>query len=81
LRIGIEDNADQPPADQRISDELMEQIRKRVAELTVNVQVAPELAQRTIRRALEELVAQGQVQFEGERRWRRYSLVDKGQSP
>jgi len=42
---------------------------------------APELAQRTIRRALEELVAQGQVRFEGEKRWRRYSLVDKGQSP
>jgi len=41
---------------------------------------APELAQRTIRRALEELAAQGQVRFEGEKRWRRYWLADKGQS-
>jgi len=42
LRIGIEEGADQPPVDQRISQELMELIRRRVAELTVNVQVAPE---------------------------------------
>ena len=41
---------------------------------------APELTQLTIRRALESLVAQGQVMFEGERRWRRYSLVDKDQN-
>jgi ATP-dependent DNA helicase RecG len=41
---------------------------------------APELAQRTIRRALEELVEQGQVRFEGDKRWRRYWLINKGQS-
>ena len=43
LRIGIEDGEDAPPADQRGSVALLEQIRKRVLELTVNVQVAPEI--------------------------------------
>lgn len=41
---------------------------------------APELSQRTIRRALEELVEQGQVRFESDKRWRRYWLIAKGQS-
>lgn len=45
----------------------------------VNRRVAPELAQRTVRRALEDLAGSGQVRFEGERRWRRYWLTDKGQ--
>ncbi|MFZ1325379.1 MAG: ATP-binding protein [Candidatus Contendobacter sp.] len=43
LRIGIEDGEEQPPADQKIPPSLLEHMRKRVAELTVNVQVAPEL--------------------------------------
>jgi ATP-dependent DNA helicase RecG len=47
----------------------------------IHRRTAPELAQRTIRRALEELVTQGQIRFEGERRWRRYLLTDKGQNP
>jgi ATP-dependent DNA helicase RecG len=42
LRIGIEDGEEYPPAGQRVAVELMDQIRKRIAELTVNVQVAPE---------------------------------------
>lgn len=46
----------------------------------VQRRTAPELAQRTIRRALEELVDQGQVRFEGDKRWRRYWLIDKGHS-
>lgn len=46
----------------------------------VHRRVAPELALRTIRRALEELLEQQVVRFEGDRRWRRYWLTDKGQS-
>nr|WP_297353900.1 ATP-binding protein [uncultured Caldimonas sp.] len=44
----------------------------------VHRRAAPELALRTIRRALEELAATGQVRFEGDRRWRRYWLTPKG---
>lgn len=43
LLVGIEDDADVPPADQRIEPMLLDRIRKRVGELTVNVQVVPEL--------------------------------------
>src|SRR4051812_26497107 len=43
LLIGIEDDADTPPATQRVDSLLLERIRKRVGELTVNVQVVPEL--------------------------------------
>jgi ATP-dependent DNA helicase RecG len=43
LLIGIEDDADAPPATQRIEPALLDRIRKRVGELTVNVQVVPEL--------------------------------------
>ncbi len=43
LRIGIEDGEDLPPAGQTVPIGVLEQIRKRVGELTVNVQVAPEL--------------------------------------
>lgn len=45
----------------------------------VHRRTAPELAQRTIRRALEELIAQEKVRHEGDRRWRRYWLTAKGQ--
>jgi len=41
---------------------------------------APELVQKTIRRALEELVGLGQVRFEGEKRWRRYWLSGNGRN-
>lgn len=43
LWIGIEDADELPPPGQRIAPELLDQLRKRIAEKTVNVQVAPEL--------------------------------------
>ena len=43
LLIGVEDEATEPPLDQRIDRALLDQIRKRVGELTVNVDVVPEL--------------------------------------
>ncbi len=43
LWIGIEDGQEHPPADQTINPLLLEQIRKRVGELTVNVEVATDL--------------------------------------
>ena len=43
LLIGIEDDTEAPPADQRVEPALLDRIRKRIGELTVNVQVAPEL--------------------------------------
>lgn len=43
LLIGIEDADDLPPPEQLIAPELVDQIRRRVSEKTVNVQVAPEL--------------------------------------
>jgi ATP-dependent DNA helicase RecG len=43
LLIGIEDDAEAPPAAQRVEPALLDHIRKRVGELTVNVQVVPEL--------------------------------------
>ena len=45
----------------------------------VQQRVAPELDQRTIRRALEELHATGVVRYQGERRWRRYWYEPNGQ--
>lgn len=44
LRIGIEDGESVPPAGQRVPLELLDRLRKRLGELTVNVQVAPSLA-------------------------------------
>jgi len=41
--IGIEDGQAAPPEQQTIPAELLEQLRKRVAELTVNVQALPSL--------------------------------------
>lgn len=43
LFIGVEDGEHAPPATQRIEPNLLDRIRKRVGELTVNVQVLPEL--------------------------------------
>lgn len=45
LLIGIEDKAKLPSAGQRIKPELLDTIRKRVAELTVNVVVLPSIVQ------------------------------------
>jgi len=41
LLLGIEDDEDAPPATQQIDPALLDRIRKRVGELTVNVQVVP----------------------------------------
>ena len=43
LLIGVEDDAEAPPADQRVDSMLLDRIRKRIGELTVNVQAVPEL--------------------------------------
>ena len=43
LQIGIEDEVELPPADQRILPELLDTIRKRIAELTVNVVLLPSI--------------------------------------
>ena len=43
LLIGIEDDAAEPPAGQRVPAGLIDRIRKRVGELTVNVDVAAEV--------------------------------------
>jgi ATP-dependent DNA helicase RecG len=43
LLIGIEDDAEAPPAHQRVDPALADRIRKRVGELTVNVHVAAEV--------------------------------------
>lgn len=37
--------------------------------------VGIEISAKTIKRALDDLIGQGQVRFEGDRRWRRYSLA------
>ncbi len=41
----------------------------------IHGRVGPEIPERTLRRALEELLAEGLVAAEGERRWRRYSAT------
>lgn len=43
LRIGIEDGANEPPAGQHVPVELIEKVRSRIGELTVNVAVAVQL--------------------------------------
>lgn len=43
LLIGIEDDDDQPPAQQTVPVELVDKARKRIAELAVNVQVLPSI--------------------------------------
>ncbi|TCT22108.1 ATP-binding protein [Thiobaca trueperi] len=45
LLIGIEDNETEPPAGQGIPPELIDRLRKRIGELTVNVQALPSVRQ------------------------------------
>ena len=40
LLIGIEDNAEHPPQGQRVPVEMVERVRRRIGELTVNVAAA-----------------------------------------
>ena len=47
LWIGVENEADQPPPEQRIPIDLLDRMRKRIGELTVNVQVMPSLVTAT----------------------------------
>ena len=42
ILLGIEDGHDDPPAKQRVTDELIESLRKRIPQITVNVSVAPQ---------------------------------------
>lgn len=44
----------------------------------INARVGAELSVKTIKRALDDLVATGAAAFEGERRWRRYRLAAAG---
>jgi len=41
----------------------------------INRRIGAEISARTLKRALDQLVEEGRVNFAGERRWRRYSLV------
>lgn len=41
LLIGIEDGETEPPAAQKVSDDLLDRLRRRIGELTVNVQALP----------------------------------------
>lgn len=41
----------------------------------VNRRIGAEISAKTVKRALDDLAAAGQVRHEGERRWRRYSLT------
>jgi ATP-dependent DNA helicase RecG len=43
LLIGLEDDDNMPPAGQTISNDLIDRLRKRINELTVNVQVLPRI--------------------------------------
>ncbi|MBN1458414.1 MAG: putative DNA binding domain-containing protein [Armatimonadetes bacterium] len=43
ILIGVEDDATEPPSDQRVPPDLLDRIRKRVGELTVNVDLAVEV--------------------------------------
>jgi len=42
----------------------------------INARIGVEISDRTVKRALDELINQKKVRHEGERRWRRYWLVD-----
>lgn len=41
LLIGIEDDADEPPAAQRVKDSELEKLQKRISQITINVIIAP----------------------------------------
>ena len=60
---------------------IVEDLARYPGSSTTDIQrrAAPELAQRTIRRALEDLIGHGQVRFERDKRWRRYWLSGNGQ--
>jgi len=43
----------------------------------VNRRIGAEISSKTVKRALDDLVEDGRVTYEGERRWRRYRLSDQ----
>lgn len=45
IALGIEDDSETPPAGQHVDADLLGRIRQRIGELTVNVQVVPEIKQ------------------------------------
>jgi ATP-dependent DNA helicase RecG len=40
----------------------------------VNRRVGPEISTRTVKRALDDLIAEDKVSYQGDKRWRRYRL-------
>lgn len=46
--------------------------------MEINGRIGAEISGKTVKRALDTLVEDGEVVFVGERRWRRYHLADKG---
>ena len=44
----------------------------------INRRIGVEISAKTVKRALDDLIDDGKVFFEGERRWRRYRLLDAG---
>lgn len=46
--------------------------------MEINSRIGAEISSKTVKRALDALVEDGEVVFVGERRWRRYCLADKG---
>lgn len=44
----------------------------------INRRIGAEISAKTVKRALDALIAEGVVRFEGERRWRRYWLTEQG---
>ena len=57
LLIGIEDGEDSPPAEQKIEVAELEKFRKRIGELTVNVQVLPRIITATDGEYIELTIA------------------------
>jgi ATP-dependent DNA helicase RecG len=47
----------------------------------IHRRIGPEIHEKTLARAIEALLAEGIVEAAGERRWRKYRLATKGQSP
>lgn len=61
----------------RLSALILEDLRRypRSAIGDIHHRIGEEIHQRQIKRALDTLIARGEVQFEGDRRWRRYWVV------
>lgn len=64
--VGIEDGDMLPPPGQRIDLGLMDRVRRRIGS---------EISGRAIKRALDQLIADAQVEGVGDRRWRNYRLA------